>query len=215
LWCPMTPAFNARAAKERQNAGEKVWWYVCTSPKEPYCTLFIDHYAVELRTWIWQSWKYGLDGILIWQTNYWNSDMAYPPPSRQNPYDDPMSYSSGGSEARFLQNWGNGDGRFLYPPKEVFESDERCDKAPVNSIRWEMLREGMEDYEYFWLLRDLIRQVEEKNSKLSILRQARKLLDVPQDVTTSLTEFSKRPEPIYRHREKLARMIMELQKQLQ
>ena len=140
--------------------------------------------------------------------------MVYPPLSRQNPYDDPMSYSGEGGETRFIQNWGNGDGRFLYPPKEVFQSNERCEKGPVSSIRWEMLREGMEDYEYFWLLRDLIRRVEEKDGKLAILRRARELLEVPQNVTASLTEFSKKPEPIYQHREKLARMIVELQKKL-
>ena len=38
-----------------------------------------------------------------------------------------------------------GDCCIIYPGEE----------APLNSIRWEMLRQGMEDYEYLWLLEEL------------------------------------------------------------
>ena len=208
LWCPITAHYDHEIAEQRRAKGERFWWYICTGPKAPYCTLFIDHYAVELRTWLWQTWKYGIEGILIWQTNYWTSPTAFPKPQKQNPYQDPMSYRTGyGMKSGEIGYWGNGDGRFIYPPESVFSSSERCFQGPVNSIRFEMLREGIEDWEYFWILRDLIQKIEKEKPSFPYLKQAKELLNVPESVTTSLTEFSLSPEPIYTHRQKIAEMI--------
>ncbi len=216
LWCPISNSFDFDLAQQRKAQGERLWWYICTSPKEPYCGLFIDHNAVELRTWIWQSWKFDLDGILIWQTNYWTSDAAYPSPKKQNPYTDPMSYVSGyGYKPGEIGYWGNADGRFIYPPKTVFGSTEKCFEGPVSSLRWEMLREGMEDYEYFWLLWDLTQKVSDKYGETPLVREAKGLLNIPEEVCKSLTEFSKTPEPMYAHRAKMAEMIEKLQRRLQ
>ncbi len=215
LWCPMTSDYDHAIAEKRRTAGDRFWWYICTTPKEPYCTLFIDHYAVELRTWIWQTWKYNIEGILIWQTNYWTSDPVYPLPKKQNPYEDPMSYRSGyDTGVGEVGYWGNGDGRFIYPPRAGLSGRTRCDEGPVSSMRWEILREGMEDYEYFWLLRDLIKKVSAKKGKSSLIGKAKVLLNVPENVTSSLTTFSKSPEPIFEHRAKMAEMIEQLQKEL-
>jgi hypothetical protein len=49
IWCPITPNYNRAEAEKRRAKGERLWWYVCTGPKAPYCTLFIDHPATELR----------------------------------------------------------------------------------------------------------------------------------------------------------------------
>ena len=213
LWCPKTPSFEENRARERRNNDERLWWYICTFPKAPYVTLFIDHYAVELRTWIWQSWKYNVDGILVWAANYWTSENAFPWPKKQNPWTDPMSYRSGDSvDAAEVSYWGNGDGRFIYPPKQVFESAAKIDEEPVSSIRWEMLREGLEDYEYLWLLRSLIGRLEENGGNKRLLNKARALLNVPENIAKSMTEFSKRPEPIFEHRRKVAEMIQKLEK---
>ena len=215
IWCPLITNYNHKIANERRKLGEKFWWYICTVPKEPYPTLFIDHNAVELRVWIWMSWKYNMDGILIWQSNYWTSNAAYPPPKQQNPYNDPMSYKSGyGLEGGDIVHWGNGDGRFLYPPKAVFESNAPCHEGPVSSIRWEMLREGMEDYEYLWMLRDLIKRVPKNKEILPLLNSANALLKVPENIAKSTTEFTSTPDPIYSHRLKIAKMILRLQKEL-
>jgi len=121
IWCPLTPSYDAKVAAERRPAGEEFWWYICTGPKAPYCTLFIDHPGTELRVWLWQTWQRRIDGLLIWQTNYWTSSAAYPDPAApQNPYEDPMGWVSGYSTpAGVRQPWGNGDGRFLYPPESA------------------------------------------------------------------------------------------------
>jgi len=212
LWCPKSSSFIEDVAGKRRAQGEKLWWYICTNPKAPYPTLFIDHYAVELRTWIWQSWKYHIDGILVWAANYWTSPNVYPWPDFQNPWTDPMSYRSGGFvKPGEISYWGNGDGRFIYPPKQVFESTQKNNMGPVSSIRWEMLREGLEDYEYLWMLKSLVERMASSGRHKRLLKKARALLVVPENITGSITEFSKRPEPIFEHRRKVAEMIVKLQ----
>jgi len=210
LWCPISDAYDHAAAEARRKQGERFWWYVCCGPKAPYTGLFIDHPATELRVWLWQTWQRRIDGILIWSINYWTSDTAYTDPQRpQNPYEDPMGWVSGyGVPKGARQAWGNGDGRFIYPPEAA--ADGRPAGAvldgPVDSIRWEMLRDGVEDYEYLAILR---RCLAEKGGGLDAARRAEfaALLDVPDDITKDLTTFTRDPAPIERRRATVAKAI--------
>lgn len=212
IWCPVTPNYNHEIAELRRQHGERFWWYVCTGPKAPYCTLFIDHPATELRVWLWQTWQRKIDGILVWSTNYWTSSAAFPD-GFQDPYEDPMGYVSGYSTPKGVKrHWGNGDGRFIYPPQIASVPGKTSGPViakPVSSIRWEMLREGIEDFEMLWLLRDLLKQ---KGSRLSSERRKaiEALLTVPPEITTDMTTFTKSPKPIYDHRSKVAQAIEEL-----
>lgn len=211
LWCPITNKFDPVQAAARQRAGDRVWWYICTGPKAPYAGEFIDHPAVEPRAWLWQTWKYGVQGILIWETAYWNSPTAYPT-TPQNPWQDPMSWASGyGLAPGTKAPWGNGDGRFFYPPNRAGEGDKTTHlDGPINSIRFEMLRDGIEDYEYFYLLRQEVNAAKKRGLHSPEVQAAEKLLEVPASVTTSLTSFAAEPQPMLQHREKLADAIAEL-----
>jgi len=212
IWCGLTPEWTREKVEERRKAGEEVWWYICTGPKAPYIGLFMEHPAVEMRLWPWQSWQYGVQGILIWQTNYWTSSAAYPD-KLQNPWEDPMSYVSGyGTPAGTKAFWGNGDGRFFYPPRQdPHKSSGPALDPPISSLRWENLRDGMEDYEYFWLLRERIRQLKGKVDA-SLMAQAEKLLEVPEAISKDLTTFTTDPRPLLEHRRKVAGMIERLKK---
>ena len=82
-------------------------------------------------------------------------------------------------------------------------------------MRWENLRDGMEDYEYLWLLADEITRREkgpEVAGKPEQLTEARRLLLVPDAVSRDLTHFALRPEPIRRHRRAVAEMIVRLRR---
>jgi hypothetical protein len=210
IWCPVSPNYDQAAADKRRALGERFWWYVCTGPKAPYCTLFIDHPATELRVWHWQTWQRQIAGTLVWQTNYWTSEAAYPDQA-QNPYEDPMGYVSGYSTPRGVKRyWGNGDGRFIYPPLAAAvpgrSGGEGVIAPPVSSIRWEMLREGVEDYEYLYLLRELLQQ---RRGSLppEDVRRCESLLTVPAEVTNEMTKFTTDPAPIYQHRRAVAAAI--------
>ncbi len=208
IWCPLTPAYDFEAAEERRAAGDKFWWYVCTGPKAPYATLFIDHPGTELRVWLWQTWENKVEGILVWQSNYWTSTVAYPD-ARQNPYEDPMGWVTGYSTpAGTRRPWGNGDGRFIYPPEAAADgaSAEPVLEGPVDSIRWEMLRDGVEDYEYFVILERLF---EARREQIPLEERGlyEGLLEVPDSISKSLTEFTKDPTPLETRRDAIARAI--------
>jgi len=214
IWCPVSNSYKHEPAEERRKHGEKFWWYVCTGPKAPYCTLFIDHPGTELRIWLWQTWQRKIDGILVWQSNYWTSTAAYPDPNHpQNPYKDPMGWRSGYSTPDGEKRpWGNGDGRFVYPPQAAADANppEPILDGPVDSIRWEMLRDGIEDYEYLAMLQRLI-----DAKAASLTGEQRKeytaLLDVPAEITKDMTTFTKAPAPIEQHRDRVAHAIAVLQ----
>lgn len=213
IWCPLSSNYEDEPADARRKQGERFWWYVCTGPKAPYCTLFIDHPATELRVWLWQSWQRDIVGILVWQSNYWTSSAAYPD-TPQNPYEDPMGWRSGYSTPRGEKRpWGNGDGRFIYPPLSAAEPGVPGTGAvldpPVASIRWEMLREGIEDYELLYLLRSLLKL---PNDRLAPDDRARfeRLLRVPETITSDMTHFTTDPTPIYNHRREIAEAIEQL-----
>ena len=199
-WCPIAPDLSSPLARERQRLGEEFWLYVCMFPRAPYATEFIDHPGIELRTWLWQSWAEKVTGILIWTSNLWTSKSKYPDPEYpQNPYVDAQAWNPSASP------WGNGDGRMFYPPESVFENlANRRSRIrpgpnfddPVASVRVEMIRDGIEDYEYFAILQKL----DPRNP----------LLKVPPSVSKALDDFSKSPAGIESHRKLLAREIERL-----
>jgi hypothetical protein len=214
IWCGLTPKWTPELVHKRQAAGEEAWWYICCGPHAPYLTEFVDHPGTELRLWPWQSWQYGVQGILIWETVYWTSAAAFPPPRLQNPWTDPMSYKSGyDQQPGQIGYWGNGDGRFLYPPRrEPGTNEPPCLDAPINSLRWENLRDGMEDYEYFWLLEQNVQRVAALRGESDLVQQARELLKVPREVSQDTTHFTTDPRRMLEHRDRVARMIERLRR---
>ncbi len=212
LWCPILDQYNPDTAHPRQAKGETIWWYVCTGPRAPYPGLFIDHSAIDLRIWLWMTWKWQVQGILVWESTYWTSDKAFPAPKMQNPWTDPMGYIGGYSfPLGFVGYWGNGDGRFLYPPNRDVENDKQPYlSGPISSIRWEMLREGLEDFEYFWLLREAISKAEKTGKPIDRLNKARKLLEIGPAIITDKTNFTRDPKPLHQRRTEIAEMIESL-----
>lgn len=215
IWCGLTPQWTPELVRERRQAGEEVWWYICCGPHAPYLTEFIDHPGTELRLWPWQSWQYGVEGILIWATTYWTSATAFPPPKLQNPWADPMSYTTGyGLKPGTINYWGNGDGRFLYPPRrDPAENQTPCLDGPINSLRWENLRDGMEDYEYLWLLQQAAQRELAWRGETELYQQAREALKVPAEISQDLTHFTTDPRLMLAHRDHVARLIERLQRQ--
>jgi hypothetical protein len=209
IGCTIFDRVDPKAVAELRPKGREFWSYLCTGPKGPWVTLFIDHPAVNLRMWLWMAYRWGLEGILVWRADYWTSPTLFPPGVLQNPWADPMSYTVGyGVPFGQVNRWGNGDGRFLYPPNRDPAKDRTkylC--GPVDSVRWEILREGIEDYEYFVLLE---RAVKDAKGQAKLKAEAAKLLDFPAGLFTSGKEYTKDPLDLLRHREKVAEAIERL-----
>jgi len=117
IWCALTSRLTPKQVRALRAAGQEVWWYICCVPKSPYVTEFIDHpassCAVALAIVAIRGARHpGLGNALLDQST------AYPEPQLQDPWQDPMSWKGGyGTPIGEKRPWGNGDGRFLYPPR--------------------------------------------------------------------------------------------------
>lgn len=177
IWVPILNDYDEQASKARQAKGEEVWWYSCTGPKHPYPGYFIDYPAMDLRMYHWMTWRYGLNGILYWSTMYW----------QDNPWQTPMSMTPG-----HTGNWGNGDGHLLYPavrtPSAAFVA-----KGPVDSIRWETIRDGIEDWDYFRILQDKIDAAKGAKKTTPAYKAAQDVLSQVNGCIKSRTDYCKDP----------------------
>lgn len=210
IWCPVTREHSPAACAEQIKKGKEIWWYICMQPRAPYVGIFVDHPGIDLRAWLWQSFKYDVSGILIWSSTYMSSRTAYPD-RLQNPYFDPMSWATGYGLPEGTKNaWGNGDGRLFYPPESLARGEpaEAGDEA-VGTMRLEMLREGVEDYGYLAILKNLLL---EKSGTLDAKTRAEieSLLSVPESITASMTEYSLDQAPIQARRGEIADAIEKL-----
>ena len=82
--------------------------------------------SLLMRYYLWRLRRYDIQGVEWWSVSQWKSD----------PWTVPNQYPPQ-----------NGGGFFLYPTKDR-------KGAPINSIRWEQYREGVEDYDILSLLMD-------------------------------------------------------------
>jgi len=210
IGCTIFDRVEPKVVAELAPKGREFWSYLCTGPKSPWVTLFIDHPAINMRMWLWMSYRWGLKGILVWRANYWHSSSLFPPGVLQNPWDDPMSYMVGyGIPYGQPSHWGNGDGRFLYPPNRDPNKDKTkylC--GPIDSIRWEILREGIEDYEYFVLLEKAAKGATKNGRQLAA--EAGSLLRFSDALFTSGKDYTKDPKALFDHRRKIAEAIERL-----
>ena len=103
----------------------------------------------------------------------------------------------------------------LYPPNRDVKNDRTkhlC--GPVSSIRWELLREGIEDYDYFVLLDQLIARAKASGKARRLVRDAERLALVPDAVITDDKTYSKDPQPLHAHRRQVAETIERLSRAL-
>ena len=82
----------------------------------------------------------------------------------------------------------------------------------MNSVRWENLRDGMEDYEYFWLLREASQDELFWHGETTLYKQSRELLQVPDEISKDLKHFTTDPRVMLAYRDRVARMIERLQR---
>ncbi|MCX7598556.1 MAG: DUF4091 domain-containing protein, partial [Armatimonadetes bacterium] len=170
------------------------WWYICCGPVHPYPNFFVDYPAIDCRMVFWLTWKYGKTGFLYWGVEY---------------HGDPREMTADGPTEKYSvgpPHMGNGDGTLCYwgPNFEFYPS-----------IRLNAIRDGIEDYEYFALLRRLADEAERKGQARAAVVQARGLLAVDERVLR-LTEgspnfeYTTDPETLLSARRALAKAIIEL-----
>jgi hypothetical protein len=209
LWVPVMPLLDEERARERQALGEEVWWYVCTGPKAPRPNNFIDHPAITHRIRYWMASKWNLDGDLYWSMTYWRGKGW----RLRNPYEDGQSETPEGGY------WGNGDGRLLYPPvrQPLPENAEPVIAPPIPSLRLALIAEGIEDFCYLKLLKQLRDRGRERVGRAKFLPSLEKALKQADEALASLdrlirsqTDYERDPQKLYAERRKVAEAIERL-----
>lgn len=174
--------------KVKANGGE-LTWYISCDQRYPQPNYFIDAPAMDLVMVPWITARYNMDGILYWALNYWSQTT--------NPWMNANTFLSG-----FLCSGGwvlNGEGSVWYPGNyvEQFTGQPNVD-GPVSSIRFELLREGIEDYVYLTMLNEL-------GDKGFAQEQVKNLV-------VDVSAFTRNVEKLYLARAAMAQRIEELSK---
>ena len=199
IWVPLTPSFKPEEAPRLRAQGDETWWYVCCAPKRPHANFFIDYPAIDHRILFWQSWKYGAQGVLYWGLNYWtriDKDV------RANV---PAGADDRWPNAPWVPNpfaGINGDGYSMYPGPGG---------TPLSSVRLEVMRDGLEDYEYLYLLRGLCDRLRREKARDpeagALVAAAERLLDIDSTIVESMTSYTSDPGILLERREQLAEAL--------
>jgi hypothetical protein len=153
--------FPVKTMEERLKAGDRIWFttdgQMCLDTPYLACERLLPYYC----------FKYDVQGYEFWGVNWW----TYNPWERG--WHQYIRQSFEGTKFSWVR-YPNGDGYLTYPGKPLGQDD------PVSSIRLEQAREGVEDYEYFFLLRNLIAKAKDGPAKAA----AQKALDEAMAIVT-------------------------------
>lgn len=147
-WCPIADNWQSSTGEifleKRIEQGDKMWWYTCNTPKYPYPSYHIDDNLIGSRLLSWMQMSKNVSGNLLWCTNlYGFSNWGETLP--RDVWEDPIAWITAA-----------GDGYLLYPGLK-YGID-----GPIASIRLESIRDGMEEYEYLYMLQQGLENVAEK-----------------------------------------------------
>lgn len=135
---------------------QELWSYVCVFPQGVYPNRFLDYPSVRNRILFWLSWSLGLKGFLHWGYAYWHTWVNVPGSGTPgavpiSPWTDAAAGSHYCGDAMPLPA---GDPHIVYPGKSTI----------CSSIRWEVVRKGLEDYETLRLLEQALRRPTRRNA---------------------------------------------------
>lgn len=125
IWVPQLNFLrqNFDFYKQRQRSGNEAWFYTSMYPQGEYANRFWELPLLKTRILHWINFKYGITGYLHWGYNFWNN----------NPF------KNVGFENTKMPD---GDEWIVYPGTN----------GPLDSIRFEALRDGVDDYELLSML---------------------------------------------------------------
>ena len=161
IWVPFRNLrhglYSKQFRQERARWGQSVWWYVVDD-------FAMDHSLYDVRELFWDLWQTEADGFLFWAINHytWN-------PSFEDIEEDgtlkrsflPAKHAGRMTRCSF---------HLIYP------AGKRAEDGAVPSIRLEAIRDGIEDWEYLYQLRQLVTEFEQEETKSPLVEQARALL---------------------------------------
>jgi hypothetical protein len=173
---------------ESQARGEEFYWYTAAGPSYPYPNVQMENPLIASRVLFWLTWKYGVTGYEYYCYNLWERNYSKDPAHR---YPQVRWKADGWSEG-----WPtNNDGILFYP-------------GPLSSLRFEAIRDGIEDWESHMVLRDAVEALRDRTSP-ELVRRAEAMLRVNEEVVRSFKVYTQDPGRLLAEREALGELITE------
>lgn len=119
------PVPSIRTALDFVDAGIDCWCYYCSGPRGEYLNHLLDTPLAKIAMHGFLFYHWPFRGFLHWGMNYWNK-------CQTRFLIDPYTVADAGN----WPAWGHGDTFLVYPGE----------KGPVDSVRWEIFAESLNDY---------------------------------------------------------------------
>lgn len=180
IWTFQIDDFNQERFDLLKKMGIEMWMYISGPSSTTSPNLAMDFDSIDYRIVPWMSWKYDLKGFLYWCVNWW-------------PTVDPFK------DAKNSKWEQNGNGLLFYPGEQ----------GPLPSIRVEIFRDGMEDYEYIQLLINELRILKSKqlDKNNPLYDESIKLLTMDENFVKSFTEYTRDTDHFTARRNAIANQI--------
>jgi hypothetical protein len=194
LWQPLYMKYDEAFFRKAREAGAKISWYNCGPPPR----MSVHTGPSELRSYIWQAAKADLDSLAWWGIQCWGSEGS-------------------GTGAELWQNRYSHWNTVVYPrhpEKPAWQKPGKpgwCDSEPLDSVRWEHIRDGMEDAWTVNLLRSRIAEARKKGLADAADKADAVLAAIWKDVFPTLNDYNPAFARVLESRERVAAAILDLQ----
>jgi hypothetical protein len=186
-WCPRIPGYDfQKARKARRKYGREVWWYTANTPRPPYPNFQGTQKAITHRVLMgFMAHAYQTDGFLYWRAEkYW--------PQEKSDIDDGPYIRDG------------------WPLRQHGQFIPRGPHGPLPSIRLEMFRDGLEDYEYLQIAKQQMKALagQDRPAALRRLQASLQQYDTPGNkLVQNFKQYVKSPRNLQGVRQQLAQFI--------
>lgn len=187
VWQPLYMHYDREFFAKAKKAGALVSWYNCG----PRPMINLGATASEIRSYLWQAARCELDIVAWWGIQCWTCH---------------------------AHQWTNRyahHNSVVYPrhPKKPAWTKPKVgwrDTEPIDSIRWELIREGIEDHKYVTALRDEIKKAREAGRTAEADGAQATLDRIWRDVFPTLNDYNPPYETILECRRQIAAAIVKL-----
>ncbi len=187
IWCAAIVAerddyFQPDGSRAEQQRGRASWWYPAYVSHAPSINLWTDYPLLDARIWPWLTWKHDIDGMLYWAVTNWENTP------------DPLT------DARTFLD-ANGDGELFYPGAHG---------KPIDSLRIECLRDGMQDYEVLCALEAGARELNAQGKAPALAKQGEALCAIDNGLITDFKHFNTDPRALLTTRARMSLVLEQI-----
>jgi hypothetical protein len=168
IWVPKLSHLNLWYPRfdEARRQGAELWYYICCHPMGRYPNRWVDQPLLQVRVLHWMNYLYNLDGFLHWALNHFKGEDFF-------------------SEAGIGGEYAPGERAIAYPGR----------RGLVGSLRFSAQRDGLQDFEYLWVLQDRLAGIRKRIGEQEAywLDPRQRSLELCRRVVWSFHDYTREP----------------------